>query len=76
MAKLPKWGDDAALAAWAGERIPARHAEVLFPELITVQPGAARSWHVIRDWPALPQQAAWKAAMQELRENADAPLPS
>jgi hypothetical protein len=46
MTKLPKWGDDdAALAAWVGERMPERHAEVLFPELITVQSGVPwQSW--------------------------------
>ena len=60
MTKLPKWGDDAALAAWAGERIPERHAEVLFPERITVQSGVPwQSW----DAKAM-EREAFEAAQQ------------
>jgi len=60
MTKLPKWGDDAALAAWIGERIPERHAEVLFPEMITVQSGVPwQSW----DAKAM-EREAFEAAQQ------------
>jgi hypothetical protein len=45
MAKLPKWGDDAALTAWVSQLMPERHFDVLFPELITVQSGVPwQSW--------------------------------
>jgi hypothetical protein len=43
--KPPNWNDDAALTALVGQHLSPRHAEVLFPETITVQTGVPwKSW--------------------------------
>jgi hypothetical protein len=60
MAKLPKWGDDAALTAWVGRHLPERHADVLFPEMTNVQSGVPWQW-----WDAkASEREAFEAARQ------------